>query len=145
MGWDTVWDMGWYGMRGIGTCRGMGWGVGGHGWDMWDVGVWDGAGDGRYGDMGWEGERERGWDVWDMGLWDGMWGHGVGQGMGHVGTHGGGMGWDAGWDRGWDGMRDMGTCGVMGWDVDGMWDVGVRDGAGDGRYGDMGRDRGRDV
>ena len=80
--------MGWDGMRDLGTCRGMGWDVGGYGWDMWDVGVWDGAGDGKYGDMG---------------LWDGMWGHGMGQGMGHVGTRG----------ELWDGTQD-GTGDEMG-------------------------------
>ena len=74
MGWDRGWNvwehmggygmgcrmgMGWDGMRDLGTCRGMGWDVGGYGWDMWD-----------------------------MGVWDGMWGHGMGQGMGCVGTRG---------------------------------------------------------
>ena len=137
----------------------MGWDVGGYGWDMWDMGVWGGTcghgvgqGMGCVGTHGgvWDGMQDGDGMGWDERHGD-MWGYGMGcGGMGwdrewDMWEHGGGMGWDAGWDRGWDGMRDMGTCGVMGWDVDGMWDVGVRDGAGDGRYGDMGRDRGRDV
>ena len=65
------------------------------------------------GDMGWG----RGWDVWDGG------GYGMGCRMG----------------MGWERMREMGTCGVMG------WDVGVRGGTGNGTCGNTGGGMGWDA
>ena len=100
-----------------GTCGMWGYGMG---QGMGDMGIWDGAGEGKgdgmcgtwgygmgCGDMGWD----RGWDVWE---------------------HMGGYGMGCRMVMGWDGMRDMGTCGDMG------WDVGVWDGTGNGTCGNTG-------